>query len=101
MMHDQRIGALLWNEHVVLAQRDIDLLGLEQQRDQSSILKIWTRGIYEAVATAAITLLKQLANVRRVFRSKPKFLPHPLVPHLSKRLSGFNAEAVQIQIVLV
>src|SRR5688572_14021665 len=86
MVCDDRVGALLGDEHVVFAERDADRFGLEELRDEGPVFEVGARGVAEGIAAAAVALLEDLLRVRRILRPESQLLPHPLVPEFRQRL---------------
>src|SRR5450432_4848236 len=78
MMHHNRIGALLGNEHEIFIQRHPNFLRLEQLHDLCAVFQTRAGGISKTVPAAAISLLKNLFDLRRIFRPESQFLPHAL-----------------------
>ena len=101
MVNDDRRGRLLRNELELLAQRDADAPGIEQVEDLLLVLEVRARGVAERVPRAAIALIEQLLDRRRVVSGDPELLADPLVPELRERLGHLDAEPVQVQVLLV
>src|SRR5262249_45595785 len=87
--------------HEILAQRHVDLIRPEQLDNLGAVFEVGAGGITEAVTAAAIALLPDLFEFRRIFRSKAQLLPHPLVPQLRQRLGAFDAETMEIELFLI
>ena len=58
-----------------------------------------TRRIAERISRAAILLVEQIANVRRIFARDAQLFAHLLVQIFGQGFGGFHAQPVQIEIL--
>src|SRR5436853_7608298 len=72
------------------AHSDI-LFGMKQGEELGLVFEIGARGIAERIARAAIFLVKEIANVGRVFCANPQFFSHFLVVIFGERFGRFHA----------
>jgi hypothetical protein len=98
---DDRVGGLLGDEHEVLSQGDGDGLGIEQFDDESAVFEVGACRVAEGIAGAAIPLLEELTGGGGVFAGEAKLGADAFVPEFSQRLGGFDAEAVEVEVILV
>lgn len=101
VMHNDGIGALLRVERVLIGQGDADPLTVEQSKQLGLVFEVGTSGIAEAIARTLVTLREEPLDLLRIFACDPQLFADPLVPQLRKRLGGFDAEPVEVQVVLV
>ncbi len=100
MVDDDGVGALLGLQVELLGEAHADvLLGLEQAEDLRLVLEVGAGGIAEGVTRAAIFLVEEIGDARRVFAGDAEQLARLLVDQLGQRLGGLHREAVQIEIL--
>src|SRR6185437_2510615 len=91
--HHRRSGLLRFNLERV-GQRDPDLLRMQNREQLGLVLEIRTRRIPKRVARAAVFLMEQISDPRRILRADSKLLANLAVHVLGERLSSFHAEPV-------
>ena len=100
MVHDNAVSALLGLQVETFCEPHTDvLLGLEQTEDLRLIFEIGAGRVAEGVTGAAILLVKEIGDSRRVFAGDAEKLARLLVRQFGQRLSGFHREAVQIKVL--
>ncbi len=97
--HDGRSGLLrLQQEAGGQAHADI-FFRMEQREQLGLVLQIGTCRIAERIARAAILLVEQIANVRRIFSRDAQLLAHLLVEIFGQGFGGLDAEPVQVEVL--
>ena len=100
MVDDDAVGALLGLQVEALGEpHSYVFLGLEQVEDLCLIFQIRARWVSKRVAGAAIFLMEEIGNARRIFGSNTEKFAHLFVSQLCQRLGRFHREAVQIKVL--
>src|SRR5689334_18020218 len=102
MMYHDRARRLLRIE--LVSRRELHshrLLRLQQREQLHLVRQIRTRRISEGEARAAVLLVEEVADVRRVFARDAELLAHALVVILGEGFRGLDAEAVEVQVARV
>src|SRR5258706_5075995 len=99
MVHDDRRRGLLWFQQDSTREPHADvLLRVEQGEEFGLVFQMRTRGISEGIARAAIFLVEEVANVRRVFTRDAEFFAHLFVMIFGEGFGGLDAQSMQVEI---
>jgi hypothetical protein len=99
MVHHDRRSRLLGIEKERRSQPHAHILfRLEQCEQLRLILQVRARRITERIARPALLLMKEVANLRRVFPGNPQLFAHFLVMQFGERLGGLHAQPVQVEV---
>ena len=65
------------------------------------VFQIRASTVAKTESAAAVALLEELGDLRRIFAAKAHFLPHAFVPEFGQSFSRFDTEAVKEEIILI